>query len=95
MMKKKGSKELYIDELNDYSTLQNKKIVGVDPGKEDLIYFYSPNVASIMKSKESGRSKRAKAKLHSRSISTRSQSFNKRTPKIRQVRPQSVPVTKL
>jgi hypothetical protein len=36
---KKGlSRELYIDELNDYSSLQNKKIVAVDPGKEDLIY---------------------------------------------------------
>ena len=36
---KKGvSKELYIDELNDYSALRDKTIVGVDPGKEDLIY---------------------------------------------------------
>ena len=36
---KKGiSKELYIDELNDYSALQNKKIIGIDPGKSDLIY---------------------------------------------------------
>ena len=38
MMKKGISKELYIDELDDYSTLRDKKIVGVDPGKEDLIY---------------------------------------------------------
>jgi len=29
---------LYIDELNDYSALRDKTIVGVDPGKEDLIY---------------------------------------------------------
>ena len=36
---KKGlSRELYIDELKDYTTLQDKKIVGIDPGKEDLIY---------------------------------------------------------
>jgi hypothetical protein len=36
---KKGlSTEIYIDELDDYSSLQNKKIVGVDPGKNDLIY---------------------------------------------------------
>jgi len=36
---KKGvSKEFYIDELNDYSALQNKKIIGIDPGKSDLIY---------------------------------------------------------
>jgi hypothetical protein len=38
MMKKGISKELYIDELDDYSTLRDKKIVGIDPGKEDLIY---------------------------------------------------------
>jgi hypothetical protein len=38
MMKTKMSRELYIDELEDYSELQNKKIVGIDPGKEDLIY---------------------------------------------------------
>ena len=35
---KGSSSELYIDELNDYSHLQGKKIVAVDPGKEDLIY---------------------------------------------------------
>ena len=36
---KKGvSMELYIDELNDYTALQNKKIVGIDPGKCDLLY---------------------------------------------------------
>jgi hypothetical protein len=38
MMKKKVSKEFYIDELTDYSTLQNKKIIGIDAGKCDLIY---------------------------------------------------------
>ena len=38
MMKKGLSNETYIDELNDYSNLQNKKIVGIDPGKCDLIY---------------------------------------------------------
>jgi uncharacterized UPF0146 family protein len=38
MMKKGLSTETYIDELNDYSTLQNKKIVAIDPGKCDLIY---------------------------------------------------------
>jgi hypothetical protein len=36
---KKGvNKEQYIDELNNYSYLQDKKIVGIDPGKSDLIY---------------------------------------------------------
>jgi len=38
MMKKGLSTETYIDELTDYSSLQNKKIVGIDPGKCDLIY---------------------------------------------------------
>ena len=37
-MKMKLSKELYIDELEDYSEIQNKKIVGIDAGKCDLIY---------------------------------------------------------
>ena len=37
--KEKGlSSEIYIDELNDYSQVQNKKIVAIDPGKCDLIY---------------------------------------------------------
>ena len=32
------SKEQYIDEPNDYSKIQNKKIVAIDPGKCDIIY---------------------------------------------------------
>ena len=38
MMKKDLSTETYIDELNDYSQLQNKQIVAIDPRKCDLIY---------------------------------------------------------
>lgn len=38
MMKKGLSTETYIDELTDYTQLQNKKIIGIDPGKCDLIY---------------------------------------------------------
>ena len=38
MMKKGINNEEYIDELKDYSQLQNKKIVAIDPGKCDLIY---------------------------------------------------------
>jgi hypothetical protein len=37
-MKLKLSKELYIDELDNYTELQNKKIIGIDAGKCDLIY---------------------------------------------------------
>jgi len=38
MMKKGVNNETYIDELTDYTQLQNKKIVAIDPGKCDLIY---------------------------------------------------------
>jgi len=38
MMKKGLSCEKYIDELTDYTQLQNKKIVSIDPGICDLIY---------------------------------------------------------
>ena len=38
MMKKTGTKEMYIDELVDTTQLQNKKIIGIDAGKCDLIY---------------------------------------------------------
>ena len=38
MMKKELLTETYIDELTDYTQLQNKKIVAIDPGKCDLIY---------------------------------------------------------
>uniref|UniRef100_A0A6C0HYB8 Cas12f1-like TNB domain-containing protein n=1 Tax=viral metagenome TaxID=1070528 RepID=A0A6C0HYB8_9ZZZZ len=37
-MKKGLSTETYIHELTDYTQLQNKKIVAIDPGKCDLIY---------------------------------------------------------
>ncbi len=40
--------ELYIDKLPDYSKLQGKKIVGIDPNKGDLIYctskIYTSNI---------------------------------------------------
>ena len=38
MMKRGISNETYIDELTNYSNLQTKKIVAIDPGKCDLIY---------------------------------------------------------
>ena len=37
-MKKGINNEEYIDEVKDYTSLQNKTIVGIDPGKNDLIY---------------------------------------------------------
>ena len=41
--KKSGNNEKYIDELKDYSNLQNKNIVGIDPNKSDLIYCCDSN----------------------------------------------------
>ena len=38
MMKKGLSNETYIDEVKEYSTLRNKKIVAIDPGLCDLVY---------------------------------------------------------
>ena len=62
---KKGiSKELYIDELNDYSALQNKKIIGIDPGKEDLIYCVddASKDANIFRYSQNQRRKETKRK---------------------------------
>ena len=68
---KKGvSKELYIDELNDYSTLQNKKIVGVDPGKEDLIYCVddASKDANVFRYSQNQRRKETKMKKYNNII---------------------------
>jgi len=64
MMKKGLSKELYIDELDDYSTLRDKKIVGVDPGKEDLIYCVdnSSKDANVFRYSQNKRKKKTKKK---------------------------------
>ena len=32
------NEEKYIDDLDDYTKLQNKKIVAIDPGKCDILY---------------------------------------------------------
>jgi hypothetical protein len=70
MMKKGISKELYIDELDDYSTLRDKKIVGVDPGKEDLIYCvddYSKD-ANVFRYSQNQRRKETKMKKYNNII---------------------------
>jgi hypothetical protein len=64
---KKGiSHELYIDELTDYSTLQNKKIVAVDPGKEDLIYCVddASKDANVFRYSQNQRRKETKMKKY-------------------------------
>jgi transposase len=68
---KKGvSKELYIDELNDYSALQNKKIVGIDPGKEDLIYCVddASKNANVFRYSQNQRRKETKMKKYNNII---------------------------
>ena len=68
MMKKGISKELYIDELDDYSSLQNKKIVAIDPGKCDLIYCVdnSNKEANTFRYSQDQRIKETKKKKYSK-----------------------------
>ena len=70
MMKKGISKELYIDELDDYSTLQNKTIIGVDPGKEDLIYCVdnASKHANVFRYSQNQRRKETKMKKYNNII---------------------------
>ena len=70
MMKKGISKELYIDELDDYSTLQNKTIVGIDPGKEDLIYCVddASKDANVFRYSQNQRRKETKMKKYNNII---------------------------
>jgi hypothetical protein len=68
---KKGiSRELYIDELNDYTDLRNKKIVGIDPGKEDLIYCVDDDSeeANIFRYSQNQRRKEIKIKKYNNII---------------------------
>lgn len=68
---KKGiSRELYIDELNDYSDLQDKKIIAVDPGKEDLIYCVdnASKDANIFRYSQNQRRKETKMKKYNNII---------------------------
>jgi len=68
---KKGvSKELYIDELNDYSALRDKTIVGVDPGKDDLIYCVddASKDANVFRYSQDQRRKETKMKKYNNII---------------------------
>jgi len=60
--------ETYIDELTDYSSLQNKKIVGIDPGKNDLIYCVdnSNKEANEFRYSQDQRRKETKKKKYSK-----------------------------
>ena len=68
---KKGiSRELYIDELNNYTDLRNKKIVGIDPGKEDLIYCVddASEEANVFRYSQNQRRKEIKIKKYNNII---------------------------
>jgi hypothetical protein len=58
--------ELYVDELKDTSTLQTKKIVAIDPGKEDLIYCVdgSSKEANVFRYSQNQRRKETKMKKY-------------------------------
>lgn len=70
MIKKGISKELYIDELDDYSKLQDKKVIGIDPGKEDLIYCVdnASKDANIFRYSQNQRRKETKMKKYNNII---------------------------
>ena len=70
MMKKKVAKELYIDELTEYSVLQNKKIIGIDAGKCDLIYCVdgSTKDATVFRYSQDQRRKETKTKKYNNII---------------------------
>ena len=68
--KKCVSRELYIDEVNDYSALQDRKIVGIDPGKEDLIYCVddASKDANVFRYSQNQRRKESKIKKYNNII---------------------------
>jgi len=70
MMKKGMSKELYIDELDDYSALRDKTIVGIDPGKNDLIYCVddASKDANVFRYSQDQRRKETKMKKYNNII---------------------------
>jgi len=70
MMKKGISKELYIDELDNYSILQHKKVIGIDPGKSDLIYCVddASKDANVFRYSQDQRRKETKMKKYNNII---------------------------
>jgi hypothetical protein len=65
-----NSKELYIDSLDNYEMLKNKTIVGVDPGKCDIIYCVNGDTKEAQKFRYSQdqRRKETKAKKYAKII---------------------------
>ena len=69
-IRKNMSKEIYIDELGDYTDLQSRKIVGIDPGKEDLIYCVdgASKDANVFRYSQNQRRKETKMKKYNNII---------------------------
>jgi hypothetical protein len=61
--KKSGTKEMYIDELVDTTHLQNKKIIGIDAGKCDLIYCVDGSTKDAITFRYSQDQRRKETKL--------------------------------
>jgi len=64
------NKEKYIDELEDYSSLQNKTIVAIDPGKSDILYCVNgdTNEATKFRYSQDSKRKETKSKKYSKII---------------------------
>lgn len=69
-IKIKPNNEKYIEELSDYNDLQNKKIVTIDPGKEDLIYCVDGDTreATEFRYSQDQRRKETKSKKYAKII---------------------------
>jgi hypothetical protein len=67
---KKINMEKYIEDLGNYSKLQNKKIVSIDPGKEDLLYCVDNDNknANIFRYSQDRRRKETKSKKYAKII---------------------------
>ena len=65
-----NSKDQYIDSLDNYEMLKNKNIVGVDPGKCDIIYCVDGDTKEAQKFRYSQdqRRKETKAKKYAKII---------------------------
>jgi len=75
-------KELYIDELDDYEGLRDKKIVGIDPGKDDLIYCVdgATKDANVFRYSQDQRRKETKMKKYNHIIlAMKTKSINGKT----------------
>ena len=69
-IKVKATSEEYIDELNDYTNIKNKKIVAYDPGMSDLVYCVDNDIkeSNEFRYTQNSRRKECKIKKYSKII---------------------------